>query len=886
MSDVRPNPDHILRKIRQESDSRGRLKIFFGYAAGVGKTYAMLDAAHAAKESGVDVVIGYVEPHQRPETSALLDGLPAIEPLFVEYKGITLREFDLDAALKRKPQLIIVDELAHTNAQGCRHLKRYNDIEELLSAGIDVYTTVNVQHLESLNDIIASITGVVVQERIPDSVFDRADQVELVDIEPDDLIERLNQGKIYRADQAKSAVSNFFTKENLIALREIALRRTADRVVKHVGENSYVGEHILICLSSSPSNNKVIRTAARMASAFHAQFTALFVETPHTRELNGANRKVLRENLKLAESLGAKIATVYGENIPFQIAEYAKVSGVTKIVIGRSNTRGRFFTRRPVFVEQLTQLAPNMDVHIIPDSVPKYRPKRHIQPSVRFLNAADILKTAAILILCTLAGLLFYHWGISEANIITIYILGVLLISNQTSSRFYGIISSVVGVLAFNFLFTHPRFTLNAYGAEYPLTFLVMLASALITSTLTIRVKKEAKMSAMKAYRTEVLLETSKKLQRAETLPDIVKEASEQLLKLLDKPVAIYLSKDKKLLPPDLFYPKVWEGADVNYISEDEQAVAAWSYQNKKPAGAGTDTLPGAKAFYLPVQNQRDIFAVIAVGMQDAGAIEPFERSILIAMTNEIALTLEKFRLDQESKEAYLQIEREKLRSNLLRAISHDLRTPLTTISGNANMLLDNELDAPTRRKIYEDIYEDALWLINLVENLLSVTRIDNGTMSLNLQTELISEVIEEALTHISRKKAEHHIKTEFDDELLMARVDSKLIIQVIINIVDNAIKYTPSGSAITIKSFAREGKAVIEIADDGDGIAEENKEHLFDMFFTVDKNQGDSRRGLGLGLSLCRSIVEAHGGEIYVKDNQPRGTIFGFTLKAVKEVS
>lgn len=384
MDEQRLDPDQLLTRIKGEKpkESRGRLKIFFGYAAGVGKTYAMLEAAHAAKDAGVDVVAGYIEPHTRPATLGLLDGIERLPPLTLSYKGVALREFDLDGAIARRPQLILVDELAHTNAEGCRHRKRYQDIEELLKAGVDVYTTVNVQHIESLNDIVASITGVIVRERVPDSVFDSADQVKLVDIEPDDLIERLSEGKIYASDQAHRALGHFFTRENLVALREIALRRTADRVNriaergKPLGADYYTEEHILICLSSSPSNAKVIRTAARMAGAFHGSFTALFVETPGTAELDGENRGRLRENLRLAEQLGAHIATVYGEDIPAQIAEYAKVSGVSKIVIGRSNNRKGLFARRQNLVERLTVLAPNIDIHIIPDNAPPYTAAR------------------------------------------------------------------------------------------------------------------------------------------------------------------------------------------------------------------------------------------------------------------------------------------------------------------------------------------------------------------------------------------------------------------------------------------------------------------------------------------------------------------------------
>ncbi len=886
MDESRPNPDQLLQQINhwEVKNTRGKLKIFFGYAAGVGKTYAMLDAAHVALKAGVDVVVGYVEPHTRPETMALLEGLEVLPTLDIAYKGITLKEFDLDAALQRNPQLILVDELAHTNAKGCRHTKRYGDIEELLQAGINVYTTVNVQHLESLHDIVSSITQVSVKERIPDSVFDSASQVELVDIEPEELIERLQQGKIYKEQQAQKALHHFFTPENLVSLREIALRRTADRVNQTIEAKTktYTGEHILICLSSSPSNAKVIRTAARMAKAFHAAFTALFVEMPSTKELDKEDKVRLLENLKLAKQLGAKIVTVYGEDVSYQISEYAKASGVSKIVMGRSNNKTGFFHTKPSLVEKVTALAPQLDVHIIPDITPLYNKKEKkrgpVSPTFHWIN---LIKIMGMMLLCTFIGLVLYRFGFHEANIITIYILGVLLIANQIEGKIYGIASSIIAVLTYNFFFTEPRFTLHAVGAEYPFTFLIMLFASLITSTLTMQVKNQAKQAAQKAHRTEILLETSQKLLRAKNMEEIIQQASSQLLQLLDKTIILYLAENTTLLSPRLF-PCATEKRDLTpYIQSDEQAVAFWVFKNKKAAGITTDTLPGAKAFYLPVSSHEKVLAVLGVILTPGEDMEPFEHSLLLAMLNEIAFAIEKYKLNENQKQISMQAERERLRANLLRAISHDLRTPLTSISGNASILLNNEENvAPKLRKdLYEDIYDDALWLINLVENLLSVTRIDDGSIHLAQQPELVEEMITEALRHIHRKQTEHHIQVQLEDHLLMVKVDARLIIQVIINMVNNAIMYTDQGSTIIITANKQKQKALIEIADNGNGISAQHKEQLFDMFFTAPHNKADNRRGIGLGLSLCKSIIKAHGGEIYVKDNIPRGTIFGFTL-------
>ena len=871
-------------------ERRGRLKIYFGYAAGVGKTYAMLSDAREVKKNGADVVAGYIEPHARPETMALLEGMESLSPLELSYKGVSLKEFDLDGALRRKPELILVDELAHTNAKGCRHKKRYQDVEELLRAGIDVYTTVNVQHIESLNDVVASITGITVHERIPDSIIDGADRIELVDLEPDELIDRLHQGKIYSGDQAQRALTHFFTKEKLVALREIALRRTADKVDQAAMQNggqpagggSYANEHILVCLSSAPSNARVIRTAARMAEAFHGAFTALFVETPGTKELEDENRAALRKNLRLAEQLGAQIATVYGEDVPAQIADYAKVSRVSKIVMGRSAHRGKRLTKSS-FVDKLTSLAPNLDIYIIPDTQPSFRlrfPKIAKPPR---LSLADAAKSLGILVGCTVIGVWFYSLDFGIANIIMVYILGVLLNAIATEGRVYSAVSSILSVIIFNYFFTEPRFSLRATDPGYPVTFLVMLSAALITTTLTKRIKEQARQSAQKAYRTEVLLETSRKLQQAAGQPEILSETARQMVKLLDRTVIFYPAQQGALAEPLVFAKESRKDGPQACLGADERAVAEWVYKNNKRAGATTNTLSAAGCLYLAVRAKDKVLAVAGVVMEKEAPLGAFEKNLMIAMLGECALALEKEKLNETQKQISMQMQQEQLRANLLRAISHDLRTPLTSISGNAGILIESSqrLSEPQKKELYDSIYDDSMWLFNLVENLLSITRIDNGTLNLDLQPELLDEVITEALRHVSKKSAGHSIETRLDDEFLMAKMDSRLIIQVLINIVNNAIQYTPPGSHIVISARHEKKMVLVEISDDGPGVSDGAKARLFDMFYTADNTRGDGRRGLGLGLSLCKSIVEAHGGKIDVEDNVPHGTVFRFTLQA-----
>ena len=889
MEEQRRNPQQFLRTIHAQEDrkKRGRLKIFFGYAAGVGKTYAMLKEARKAKKEGKDVVVGYVERHIRPDTLALLDGLEQIPCKEIVYKGVALKEFDLDAALVRKPQLILVDELAHSNAAGCRHAKRYQDVEELLRAGIDVYTTVNVQHLESLNDLVASITGIAVAERIPDRIFDSADQVKLVDIEPADLIVRLQAGKVYREGQAQRALNNFFTEENLTALREIALRRTADRLNRTAQKTgneaaARAGEHILICLSSAPSNAKVIRTAARMAEAFHSGFTALFVETPETKELKGDNLKRLRDNLRLAEQMGAQIATVYGDDPAVQIAEYAKVSGVTKIVLGRTSRPRAFLLRGSSLADKLTNLAGgNIDIYIIPDTQSIYKRKLSFHRSTEpWFSWKDLLKTLMVVVLATGISFAFFAAGLRDANIIIIYLLGVLITAIWTRGHFYGALASLLSVVAFNYFFTIPRFTLQATDPDYPITFLIMLIASVISSTLATRVKKQARQSAQKAYYTERLMSCSQKLQQGKDEQEIIKLAAQQLSILLERPILYALNKGEDALQFEVT-PIEQAKELMTSMTAEERAVADWVVKNNKRAGATTSTLSQAQNLYLAVRGIQGVMGVVGIPSKYYPTLEMFEKNLIIAILNECGLILERRRFREEKQTIEMETQQERLRSNLLRAISHDLRTPLTSISGNAGVLMEKSivLEEEKKQELYRSIYDDSMWLVNLTENLLSITRIENGTMHLQMNAELLDDVFREALSHLDRQAKDHQISVELPDDLLMAKMDVRLIIQVIINIVNNAIKYTPVGSHIVLRAEKQESMVAVSISDDGPGISDKAKVHLFDMFYTASQGKSDSRRGLGLGLNLCRSIVTAHGGTISVRDNMPHGAVFTFTL-------
>lgn len=867
---------------------KGHLKIFFSYAAGAGKTYAMLQAAHVAKDRGIDVVAGYVETHGRPQTMESLHGLEQLSNFRTGYNGTSLREFDLDAALKRKPTLILVDELAHANPKGCRHAKRYQDVKELLKAGIDVYTTVNVQDIESLNDIVSAITGIKVSERVPDTVFDNASQVELIDIEPQELLERLQSENVLEERKSEKEIESFFQIENLIALRELALRRCADRIntlseearIKSGGDY-HTDEHILVCLSPAPSNMKLIRTAARMAKAFRGNFTALYVETPDFAKMDEEDKKRLRNNMRLAEQLGAKVETIYGEDVPFQIAEFSRLSGISKLVIGRSTATKRFLLGKPTLTEKLISQAPNMDVHIIPDSTSDiaYRVKKARRKSEHILNVADIIKSIGMLVVSSVIGYGFWRLGMSESNIIMMYILGVLITSVITTHQVYSLVASIISVFVFNFLFTEPRYTLLAYEKDYPITFITMFIAAFLTGSLAVRLKRQAAQAAGAAFRTKILFDTNQLLERAKEKEQIITVTATQLIKLLNKDMIIYLADKETLSEPKVFATD-GEKEKAEYLTEEEQSVALWVFHNNKHAGATTDTLSDAKCLYLSIRTSSEVYGVIGIVIPDK-PLDAFENSILLSILGECALALENEKNAREKEEAALIAQKEKLRANLLRSISHDLRTPLTSISGNASNLMSNEerFDIETKKHLYADIYDDSMWLINLVENLLSVTKIEEGKLNIRLQAELLDEVITEALQHINRKKDEHKIIYKASEEFILVKVDARMIMQVIINIVDNAIKYTQRESEIVISVKKIQNKAIVCIADNGPGISDEMKPLVFEMFYSGAKSIADSRRSLGLGLCLCKSIITAHGGELELSDNIPHGAVFTFTL-------
>ncbi|PJI08400.1 MULTISPECIES: sensor histidine kinase [Clostridium] len=889
----RPDPYYLLNKIDKEEDkeNRGKLKIFFGYSAGVGKTYAMLRAAHETKKMGKDIVIGYIEPHGRRDTMELTKGLPEIPIKNINYNGVILREFDIDKALLRKPEIILVDELAHTNAKSQRNRKRWQDIEELLDAGIDVYTTLNVQHIESLNDIVANITHISVRETIPDKVFDDADKVELIDIEPDELLKRFSDGKVYKKDQLKRAFHNFFTKNNLYALREIALRRTADRVNFEIeiarlskGQITVMAtsDQILACIGTSPSSARIIRTAARMSEVYHSKWIALYVDTGRT--LNKADKETLNSNFRLVEQLGGELATVSGENVADQIIRYAELRNTTKIIIGKNHKKTgtilHFYARD--VVDKLIDSSSYIDVYMIPNSSYYSDKKKKILPKIiseSKVSYKDLIRT--ILIMATTVGIakIFDYGGFSNVNEIMIFILGVIIVYMTTTGQIMGIISSFVGVLIFNYMFTEPRNSFRVYDKSYIVTFPIMMIVAFIVGGLTNKVQREAQSSSIREKRTQTLYIVSGKLLSAVGTYDVVSIGIKYISRLVNRNVICYLANNNKLSTP--FVYKKDKGAKEEIIMDkDENAAAYWTFLNGKESGCGTNTFYKAKGYYVPIKIKNKILGVIGVSCP-SGPLRPEKKFMVETVTSQIAIALDREILSKEQEKSKVEIERERLRSNLLRSISHDLRSPLAGIKGAVSTILENgeAIGEGTKKELLNGIYDDTEWLIRLVENLLSMTRFDEGSMEIKKDIELVEEVISEAVQRSSKYFKDHKIKVNIPENVIMVSMDGSLIEQVIINLLDNASKFSPKGSTIEIKVYEDEKNVVFEVIDSGQGISEDILPNIFDRFFTNGSKISDSRRGVGLGLAICKSIVEAHGGMIQAINSKSGGAIFKFNI-------
>ena len=885
----RPSPDALLE--HAEREGRGRLRIFLGAAPGVGKTYEMLMAGRARRADGIDVVIGIVETHGRKETQALVDGYEVIPRRLVEYRGQTLDEMDIDAILKRRPALVLVDELAHTNAPGSRHPKRYLDVREILAQGIDVYTTLNIQHVESLNDVVAQITRVRVRETVPDSILDEADDIEIIDLTPDDLIKRLQDGKVYFPNTAQRAIENYFSPGNLTALRELALRRTAQRVdeqlLNHMQSHAIpgpwaAGERVLVCVDSQPGGAARIRYARRLADRLRAPWTALHVDTPRLAALSEEDKDRLARNLRLAEQLGAEIATIPGQNVAQDIVHHATANNFTHIVIGRP-TRSRW---RELIEGSLTydliRNAGDISVHVISGAE-----RDGDAPSARVKAAPEqkpfqiwpyLFSTAYVAGALAVSSILDQFFDVR--NLASVLLLAVLT-SAVTFGLWPALYACFLSALAFNFFFLEPRYTLTIRDPESIVAFTVFLVVAVIASNLTARVQRQAAAARSRARATGDIYSFSRKLAGAGTLDDVLWATAFQIASMLKVRVVLLLPENgtitvKAGYPPD------------DTLAEADIAAARWAWEHNRAAGRGADTLPGAKRLYLPLRTGRTAIGVVGLDNDKQGPLlTPEQQRLLDALADQAAVAIERVQLVADVDRARLAAEADRLRSALLTSISHDLKTPLAAIMGAAGTLKEfaPALPEKDRADLLATVVSEAERLNRFIANLLDMTRIESGAMEPNHAFHYVGDVVGSALNRAQKITAEHRIETDIPADLPMLRLDPVLFEQALFNLLDNAAKYALPGSAIRLQAWVDNGAVILQVMDEGPGIPPDDMERIFDTFYRVRKRD-QVRAGTGLGLSISRGFIEAMGGTISAANRTDRpGAIFTIRMPVPAEL-
>lgn len=866
----RPNPDELLARVQAETarSARGRLKVFFGASAGVGKTYAMLQAARAQRDAGVDVVVGYVETHGRAETEAQLAGLEVVPRLAVPYKGATLPEFDLDAALRRRPGLLLVDELAHTNAPGSRHAKRWQDVLELVESGVDVYTTVNVQHLESLNDVVAQITGVIVRETVPDSVLDQADEIELIDLPADELLRRLEEGKVYIADQAARAARNFFRPGNLIALREMALRRTAEQVdaqmrayrQTHAIANTWpVAERLLVCVGPSPFSAQLVRATARLAGRLGAEWTAAFVETPEYGAMPEEVRARVAGALRLAEQLGGHTITLTAAGVSEAVLHYARSSNVTTIVTGKP--AGALWRRLlfPSLVDDLLRESGDIEIHAL-----RPPPETQGAPAPRVSQpAATKDHLAAMVVVGVCGGLsLALREYLAPANLVMIYLLGVVAVS-MFARRQVAFLTALASVAAFDFFCVPPYLTFAVSDYQYLVTFGAMLTVGLTISGLTVKLRGQAARAIDRETRTQALYRFTRELAAEGEIFELSRRATELLHEAFQCPVMIVLAERGQVH----FRRRT---TDQMIAPATEESIAQWVFDHGQMAGRGTDTLSGATALYLPLRGHGVM--AIAAGPEQQAQLELF--------AYQTALALDRVQAAKAARESELRIKTEEMRSGLLSAVSHDLRTPLASITGAATSLLGQgeKFSAETRQELLESIADEAERLGRLVNNLLEMTRLDSGTAPVARDWYSVEEMVGATLQRLTKILAKHPVTTRLPEDLPLVYVDEVLIGQVLANLLENAAKYTPAGTGIEIAASAEGDTVTVVVNDRGPGFAVEDVGRVFEKFY---RGRADGVRGVGLGLAIAHAIVTAHGGTMEAANRLEGGAQIRFTLAA-----
>ncbi|EJM47865.1 two-component system sensor histidine kinase KdpD [Pseudomonas sp. GM48] len=882
MADQRPDPDQLLARIREEEAQakRGRLKIFFGASAGVGKTYAMLTAAHTAKLQTANVLIGVVETHGRAETLALTEGLERLPLKQVVDKNRTVTEFDLDAALAHHPELILIDELAHSNVVGSRHPKRWQDVEELLSAGIDVWSTMNVQHLESLNDIVGGITGIRVWETVPDHVFDNADEVVIVDLPPDDLLQRLKEGKVYLAQQAERAVQNFFRKGNLIALRELALRRTADRVDSDMLQYRQSGavkpvwgtrDSLLACVGPHEQAEKTVRSTARLAAQLNVPWHAVYVETPALQRLPDARRRRVLATLKLAQEMGAQISTLAGQDIAEVLIKYARQHNLSKVVLGRDERPQRRFWRREL-AERIGELGADLDV--IQVSLPaNRRPQAETTSETRGSPIAwrSYVWSLAVCAVTTLLALPMLH-VLEQANIVMIFLLAVVAVAVRFG-RGPAILAAFVSVASFDFFFVAPRFSFAFADVQYLVTFSVMLVVALVIGQMTAGLTYQARVAQRREDRMRALYDMSRLLSAALMTEQVADISARFLSAEFGARSALLVADDNnKLLPPMV----------TGEAPQVDVAIAQWSFDKTEPAGYGTDTLPSISTLYLPLSAPMRVRGVLAVQPRDTTRlVVPEQRRLLDTCASLLAISLERIHYINVAQDTTVQMESERLRNSLLSAISHDLRTPLSVMVGLAEAL---KLTRPPltgeAAEIATAVGESALRMNTLVNNLLDMARLESGKVVLNRQWQPIEEVVGSALRAIQPILGQRSVHVALDDDLPPVHIDAVLIERILINLLENAVKYTPQGTSIDLGARTTPDHIELWVADEGPGLPHGHEDDIFNKFMRGKKES--SIPGVGLGLAICRAIAQVHGGTIQGVTRSTGGACF--TLRLPRE--
>jgi two-component system sensor histidine kinase KdpD len=887
----RPSPEALLEAARREEGHVGKLRIFVGAAPGVGKTYEMLQSARARLTDGCDVVVGVVETHGRRETEALLNGLEVIPRQRIEYKGQFLDEMDLDAIIARRPQIVLVDELAHTNAQGSRHPKRYLDVEELLSRGIDVYSTVNIQHIDSLNEVVAQITHIRVRETIPDSVFDRADAVELVDLTPDDLIQRLKEGKVYVPRQAERALEHFFTPANLTALRELALRRTAERVDEQLLTQMQAGaipgpwaagERILVCISEDPRAAGLVRYAKRLADRLHGPWTALYIEGRRSLQYTEEERDRVADTLRLAETLGGEAVTIPSADrrIADDVIGYAQAHNFTQIIIGKTSRSRWFEIMHGSVVHDLVRRAGNISVHVIAgdaagDSIPK-KTVRTAQETKSF-DPRPYLVSFFFVAIALGVGEALQPW-VSIENVDLIFLTAVVIVAVR-----YGLlpslVASVAASLCYNFFFLPPIYTFTITDPTNVAAFFFFIIMAVIVSNVAARVRTQAVAAMSRARTTESLYVFSRKLAGAGTLDDVLWATAYQTALMLNVRVVLLLPENGSIVVKAGYPPEdTLDAADL--------AAAKWAWESNRPAGRGSETLPGAKRLFLPLHTGRGGVAVVGLDSDKSGPLlTPDQRRLLDALMDQGALAIERVGLVEDLQRAKRAVEADRLRSALLTSISHDLKTPLAAVLGAAGTLrsLSGRMDDQSKADLLATIIDEAERLNRFIANLLDMTKLESGAVVPNTALHDIGEIVGSTLERTSKILAQHQVQVDLAKDLPMVQIDPVLFEQVLFNLLDNASKYAPLGTIVRIQSWRDRGWVGLQILDEGEGISPSDLENIFDKFYRARKID-QVRAGTGLGLAISRGFVEAMQGTISAANRTDRkGAVFTIKLPVPK---